>query len=437
MPVTPIEEMSCPVDHTILDPAVQDSPWDFYAELHAQCPVFPVPEIGAVLVTRYEDVRYVLTNPGLFSSSGRGGGTKKGLQVDNALRYQEILRQRGWGHVDTLQRTDPPKHTDYRRRLNRVFTPRRVKDMAAHIDEVSAELIQAVMTREVPTADGGTDRDDRIGETEFVDDFAMPLPGIIIAEQLGLPKSEIRTFKRWADAMLALAMRPLTEEQLMETVETELEAQHHLAAEFERRRSEPTDDLISALVHSHGEGEEPLSMHELQNLMHQLITGGFETTTNALNHGMWLLTRYPVVQARLREDSSLIPAFIEEMLRFEGPVQGLARRATRDVEIAGVTIPTDTMVLVRYGAANRDEAAFDDANEFNIDRDDVHNHMAFGLGAHFCVGAALARQELVSGFTGWLDTTTNIELARPFDGPVHEPSLLLLPVKELPLRFTA
>lgn len=178
-------------------------------------------------------------------------------------------------------------------------------------------------------------------------------------------------------------------------------------------------------------------MHELQNLMHQLITGGFETTTNALNHGMWLLTRYPVVQARLREDSSLIPAFIEEMLRFEGPVQGLARRATRDVEIAGVTIPTDTMVLVRYGAANRDEAAFDDANEFNIDRDDVHNHMAFGLGAHFCVGAALARQELVSGFTGWLDTTTNIELARPFDGPVHEPSLLLLPVKELPLRFTA
>ncbi len=431
MQPTPVSEMACPVDHSLLDPAVQDSPWDFYAELHEKCPVFPIPEMGAVMVTRYEDVRFVLTNPDIFSSSGRGGGgAKKGLQVDNAKRYQAILAERGWGHVETLQRTDPPIHTDYRRRLNRVFTPRRVRLMADHIDEISTELIDTVFERELGAASSG------VGESEFVDDFAMPLPGIIIAEQLGLDRSDIRTFKRWADAMLAISMRPLTEEELLETVETELEAQHHLATEFELRRQHPTDDLISALVHSHGDDEEPLSMHELQNLMHQLVTGGFETTTNALNHGMWLLTRYPEVQERLRGDASLIPAFIEETLRFEGPVQGLARRTTRDVEVADVMVPADTMVLVRYGAANRDDSAFDNAGEFNIDRPDAHQHVAFGLGAHFCVGAALARQELVSGFTNWVDRTSNIELARPFEGPVHEPSLLLLPVKELPLRFT-
>jgi len=424
-----LSAIDCPIDHTMLDPAVQDAPWDFYREVHDKCPVFPIPELGAVMVTRYNDVRFVLTHPELFSNSGRGGGAKKGLQVDKAKRYQQILREKGWGHVETLQRTDPPIHTDYRKRLNRVFTPRRVRTMGEHIDEISADLIDAIVR---PVTDAG----ETSGECEFVSSFSMPLPGIIIAEQLGLDRSDIARFKRWADAMLAISMRPLTDDELIEAVETELDAQHHLAAEFERRRTEPTDDLISALVHSHEPGDEPLSVHELQNLMHQLVTGGFETTTNALNHGIWLLTRYPDVQDRVRNDPSLLASFIEEVLRFEGPVQGLARRATQDVEVGGVTIPEDTMVIVRYGAANRDEEAFDRANEFDIDRADTNRHMAFGLGTHFCVGAALARRELESGFGAWLARTSSIELARPFEGPVHEPSLFLLPIEHLPLRFT-
>jgi cytochrome P450 len=417
-----IGALACPVDHTMLDPAIQDDPWDFYQELHERCPVFPMPEIGAVMVSRYEDVRFVLTNPELFSSSGRGGGAKRGLQVDNARRYQEILRERGWGHVETLQRTDPPVHTSYRRLVAKAFLPRRIADMADHIDDVTRGLIDGLIDR---------------GECEFNLDFAMPLPGIIIAEELGLDSSEIHRFNRWAEAMLALAMRPLTDEEVLETVEIELEAQHHLAAVFEQRRAEPTDDLISTLVHAH-EGEddaEPLTVAELQNLMHQLVTGGFETTTSALNHGMWLLTRYPDVQDRIRRDPTLVPAFIEEVLRFESPVQGLARRATRDVEIDGVVIPEGSMVMIRYGAANRDASVFERADEFDLDRGRNPQHLAFGVGPHFCVGAALARQELLSAFTQWLARTSSIELARPLSRPVHEPSFLLFPMKELPLRF--
>ncbi len=419
-----IGALACPVDHTMLDPVIQDDPWDFYQELHEQCPVFPMPEIGAVMVTRYEDVRYVLTNPELFSSSGRGGGTKKGLQVDNAKRYEAILRERGWGHVETLQRTDPPVHTDYRRLVAKAFLPSRIATMAAHIDDVTRTLIDGLIER---------------GECEFNLEFAMPLPGIIIAEELGLDSSEIHRFNRWAGAMLALAMRPLTDDEVLETVEIELEAQHHLAAVFEARRSEPTADLISTLVHAHEdeEGVEPLTVAELQNLMHQLVTGGFETTTSALNHGMWLLTRYPDVQERVRRDLSLIPRFIEEVLRFESPVQGLARRATRDVEVGGVVIPEGAMVMIRYAAANRDASVFDHADEFDIDRPRNPQHLAFGVGPHFCVGAALARQELVSGFTQWLQRTSSIELARPLVAPVHEPSFILFPMKELPLRFEA
>ena len=417
-----IGALACPVDHTMLDPKIQDDPWDFYQQLHERCPVFPMPEIGAVMVSGYEDVRFVLTNPELFSSSGRGGGAKKGLQVDNARRYQEILRERGWGHVETLQRTDPPVHTSYRRLVAKAFLPSRIADMADHIDDVTCGLIDGLIER---------------GECEFNLDFAMPLPGIIIAEELGLDSAEIHRFNRWAGAMLALAMRPLSDEELLETVAIELEAQHHLAAEFERRRAEPSDDLISTLVHAH-EGEddaEPLTVAELQNLMHQLVTGGFETTTSALNHGMWLLTRYPDVQERIRRDPSLVPAFIEEVLRFESPVQGLTRRATRDVEVGGVVIPEGSMVMIRYAAANRDASVFGRADEFDIDRGRNPQHLAFGVGPHFCLGAALARQELLSAFTQWLERTSSIELAHPLQSPVHEPSFILFPMKELPLRF--
>ena len=416
--------MACPVEHTMLAPEIQDDPWDFYRELHERCPVFPMPEIGAVMVTRYDDVRFVLTNPELFSSSGRGGGTRQGLQVDNARRYQHILRERGWGHVETLQRTDPPVHTDYRRLVAKAFLPRRIKEMAPHIDEVTSELIDVLIGA---------------GECEFNMDFAMPLPGIIIAEELGLDRSEIHRFNRWAEAMLALAMRPLSELELLETVEVELEAQHHLAAVFEQRRREPTNDLISTLVHAHVDeaDAEPLSVAELQNLMHQLVTGGFETTTSALDHGMWLLTRYPDVQERVRADLSLVPTFVEEVLRFESPVQGLSRRATQDVELGGVVIPEGAMVMIRYAAANRDAGVFERADEFDLARAKSPQHLAFGVGPHFCVGAALARQELHSAFTQWLQRTSHIELARPFDGAVHHPSFILFPMKELPLRFTA
>ena len=440
----PLEErlasIACPVDHTMLDPTIQDSPWEFYAELHATCPVFPMPEIGAVMVTRYDDVRFVLTHPELFSSSGKSGKGST-AKAEQSRRYQEILRARGWGHVETLQRTDPPVHTGYRRLVAKAFLPRRIREMTPHIDDVCTTLIDGLV-------DGATAGESV--ECEFHLAFAMPLPGTIIAEELGLDSGDIHRFNRWASAMLAMAMRPLDETQMLEAVETELEAQHHLAAEFERRRTDPKNDLISTLVHAHeGEGDgdddgedgdgndaEPLTVHELQNLMHQLVTGGFETTTSALNHGMWLLTRRPDVQDRVRADLSLVPAFVEEVLRFESPVAGLVRRATQDVELNGTLIPEGAMVMARYQAANRDADAFDHADEFDLDRGRSTPHLAFGVGPHFCVGAALARQELVSAFTIWLQRTSSIELATPFEGPVHEPSFMLFPMVELPIRFT-
>ena len=404
-------------DFSLLDPNIQSNPRPFYALLHEECPVYRMPETGMYMVTRYDDVRAVLRDTERFSNDLVAAA---GMNSGSGDIYQETLKARGWGHVQTLQRTDPPVHGRYRRLLDQVFNIDQVKNLTPHIEQIANELIDRFIDR---------------GECEFVSEYALPLPGIIIAEQLGLNRHDIATFKKWADSILAPAMIPMNEEELLACAEIELEMQHFLARMFEDRRANPRRDLISDLVHARVDGEEPLSVHELQNLMHQLISGGYDTTIAAIANGLWLLLRYPEQMAKLRANPSLIKGFMEESLRYESPVQGLVRRTTCDVEVAGTVIPANSVVIVRYGAANHDPGKFECPHQFDIERSNAGAHMAFGIGTHFCVGRLLARQEIVTGFEVLLSRITDIELARPLPQPPHHPSLLLHPMKELPIRF--
>mgnify|MGYP003301006608 FL=1 len=237
------------------------------------------------------------------------------------------------------------------------------------------------------------------GNCDFNDEFAMRMPGIIIAEQLGLSRDNVATFKKWADSMLGASRAPIaTKEEVTANANIELEAQLFLADVFEDRRKNPKEDLMSAMVHAHGDDEEPLSMHELQNLMHQLITGGYETTQSAINHGMWALIRFPEIADKINEDDSLLKPFTEEVLRWESPVQFLLRRTQKDVEVSGTMIPKDSMVMMGYGPANRDESKFSCPHQFKLDREGVGAHVAFGSGAHHCPGALLGRQEMMRSF---------------------------------------
>ena len=405
-------------EYSLLDPAVQADPFEFYKKLRDECPVYRMPETGMYVVTRFADLAHVLRTPADFSNNLQ---TNAGLQGEGANLHQDILKEKGWAHVQTLQRTDPPQHGRYRKLLNKVFTGKRMKDLTPSIDALCNRLIDNFIDR---------------GRCEYIDEFALAFPGTIIAEQIGLDPSELHRFKRWADAMLAPATKILSPEEMRAVAETEVEAQHYLAEVFAARRAEPKNDIISGLVHAHEEdGEEPLSEHELQNLMHQLITGGYETTTSALAHGMWLIIRYPDQADKVRQDPSLLNNFIEESLRFESPVQGLARQTTRDVELAGTVIPKGAMVLVRYGAANRDEAKFPDADTFDVTRHKAVTHMAFGMGVHSCVGALLARQELRSAYGALLSRLENIEFEIPLPNPPTQPSLFFIPIKEMHLKF--
>jgi cytochrome P450 len=407
----------CPDDFSILDPAVSSNPFDFYDVLREQCPVYQIPETGTYVITKYKDLRQVLKDYGSFTSDVRiaDRGPFADLQ-------QSILREGGgWEHVQTLQRTDPPEHSRYRKLLDRVFTIQRVREMAPYMDQVVNDLI-----------DGFIDS----GKCEFSDDFAMRMPGIIIAEQLGLKREEVSIFKKWADAMLGASRSPIaTEEEIRRDAKIELEAQKFIAEIFEDRKSNPRDDLMSAMVNSQGSREEPLTMNELQNLMHQLITGGFETTQSAINHGMWALIRMPDVAAKLQADISLLKPFVEEVLRWESPVQFLMRQATRDVEMSGTVIPKGALVMVGYGPANRDEEKFGCPSQFDLERKGVGAHLAFGSGPHFCPGALLARQEMMSAFRLIIQRMANFRLAKPLPNPVHSFSMFFLPMHDFHIQF--
>jgi cytochrome P450 len=404
-----------------MDPAVQSCPYDFYAQLRATSPVYLMPETGFYVVTRYEDLRRVLADTETFSNAGpRPAGQLQGATM--AIR-DRMLAERGWVRKQTLQRTDPPEHTRYRKLVNRVFTARRVRtELAPRIDEIVAELIDAFIDR---------------GSCEFMSEFAVLLPALVMTEQLGLDRGQVNTFKDWTYALLAPSTRALGEEEMVAVTEAELEAQHHFAQALEERRARPTEDLTSALVNSHlAGGEEPLTMNELQDLMHQLITGGFETTATAIAHGMRLLLTYPDQMQLLRSDPDrYMQGFVEETLRIESPAQGLTRRTTRDVELSGTLIPEGSVVIVRYGSGNRDESQFPEPERFDITRPNLGTHMAFGNGPHFCVGAALARQEMSSAFAALLTRLEDIRIAAPLPDPLHAPNLFVLVFKEMHLSF--
>lgn len=407
---------------SLLEPEIAACPWQYYAQLREHAPVYRMPETGFYIVSRYEDLKEVVSDPATYSNSivHEQYAGESGSHLGRM--YEERLSEIGWGHVQTLHRTDPPQHSRYRRLLNRALSPERVQGMVPSVHRLTDQLIDAFIDR---------------GSCDFVAEFAFPLPGLVIAEQLGLDSTQITTFKRWADAMLAPAQGLLTDEDAVRHYsDIEAEAQHYLAAVLEERRSNPQDDWMSALVAEPEDGDAPYTMHELQNLMHQLVTGGYTTTADALANAMLLLLEHPEQQALLRADRSLLRNFADEALRHSSSVQGLFRRATRDVVLGGVPIPANSILHIRYGAANRDEAVFEDADAFDVTRANAGKHVGFSRGPHFCVGRALALQEMMIGFDHILDRMDDLALG-PDATLERAPGFFLYSLVDLPITFTA
>ena len=342
------------------DPLIQttsDDPHPVYAWLRDEDPVHFCARRELYVLSRHADVLAAVKDPETFASGD--GIVPSGFQPEEP----------------TIIVMDPPAHTAMRRHVMRAFTPRRMEALTPRVREIARALLA-----------GWPDH----GEVDAFEHFTDPLPIAVMAELLGVDANDRPLFKRCGDAIVYSSGAPA---ETIRAAQQELEA--YLSDVFERRRKSPGADLISLLLSPADDGE-ALSERQLLGLCFTLLVAGTETTTSALGNALWLLERHPDWKRRLAEEPERIPAAVEEILRFESPVQGLSRVVRRDVTLHGRTIPKGARVHLLWASANRDPRAFADPDRFDPERS-PNAHLAFGFGIHFCLGASLARTELRIG----------------------------------------
>jgi cytochrome P450 len=371
-------------------PRWREDPYPAFRELRESAPVHYATESKCYCVARHADVLAVLEDPETFSSRAMftmlmSAGEEKPPPLDwRAIKFlgrfawHTRMNPLGFATARNLIASDPPVHATLRAIVNRGFTPRRIRAWEQRIREIVDQRL-----RELGSACA----------FDVVHELAIPLPVTIIAEMLGVEAERQADFKRWSDAaiegMTGARRRPFPPEDDIATAFIELDA--YLARVVRARRRRPGDDLVSAILESEPGGARLSSMEVIQFVMLLLVAGN-ETTTNLIGNAVSALLDHPRELARVREDPALVPELVEEVLRWDAPIQMVFRNATRDAEIAGTKIPKGAMLALLLGSANRDERRFANAEAFDVGRD-TRGHLAFGFGNHFCLGASLARLE--------------------------------------------
>jgi cytochrome P450 len=413
------EHMTDAAGFTLRDPAIIAEPWPLYARLQAEGGVARDEGTGVYVVAGYRQIQDILRDNDRFSSAV----DRPTLRPGGMPAAAAAIMASGVRPVPTLVGADPPVHTRLRPLVNLVFSADRVERLAPGIAQI---------------VDGLIDGFAEAGACDIVKAFAAPLPLTVISDQLGLERSDIWRVKAWSDAMIEILGLMGDDARLFECAKLQQEAHRYLLDEVVARRSDPRDTLLSALANVRDENGAWLTDPEVLSILIQLMVAGNETTTNTIASGVLILARDPDLQERLRAgDARLLRGFVEEVLRAEAPVQGHYRKAKVDVEIGGVAIPAGAVVHLRYGAGNRDEAMFPNAARIDPQRANAHQHLAFGGGIHFCVGASLARKELMIAFRRLLDRLDEIGLEDPAAPLQRVPSAQHRGLTTLPITFRA
>ena len=396
-----------PIAHAdrLSSPEVIANPYPYYRELRDHSPLnyifLPAGTVAGIeepirawALMKYQDVYGALRDHDTFAS---GRNPLAGKIAPKLALIQD----------------DPPRHTRFRRLVNRTFTQKRIDELTPWIQAVTMELLDEMGS----------------GEIDVIPSFAIPLPVKVIARLLGIPGEDYFTLKRWSDAFLAFSsMAP----------EDRAVSNKEMASYFGRmavaRRKHGAEDLITALVEAEVDGES-LDDAEILGFCMLLLIAGNETTTNLLGNMLGILADRPELWKQLREDRSLVDAVIDETLRFESPIQRLPRNTTKDTELSGIKLPAGSTISVYYGAANRDPLEFPNPDEFRLDRG-LHNHVAFGAGIHYCLGAPLARAEASIALNTLLDRFPRLERG---SAPAvrQSTSLVVFGYQQLPLIFSA
>jgi cholest-4-en-3-one 26-monooxygenase len=400
-------------DVNLLDPDrfAEGTPHDQFALLRREAPVYFHPEPdgpGFWCLTKYADVRHVSKHPELFSSQRQGTMIQDPSAQDLPLIQTIMLNM------------DPPQHRRYRALVNKAFTPRMINDLAPAVDAMVTRIIDGVIER---------------GECDFVDEIAAPLPMEVICEMVGVPSEDRRRIYELGNQMIGVDDPDLNPDPAQmgnhdfQTASAEMFVYAGKLAE--RYRAEPADNLATALLHAEVEGHR-LSELEFNSFFLLLAIAGNETTRTVTTNGMLALMQNPEQFRILRENPALVPSAVEEMIRYAPPVHHFRRTATAATTIRGVEIRENDKVVLWYPSVNRDEEVFPDPNAFDVRRS-PNEHLGFGIGEHFCLGANLARLELHVIVRELVRRLPDLELAA---APRRLRSNFINGVKEMRVRFS-
>ncbi len=392
-------------------------PFDYYREAHeAGVKLEFVAEANAWVVYSYELVSEVTAKPEIYSNDFASLMGAADDEIDAILAE-------GWDNPPTLLTADHPIHTRNRKLVNLAFSAPRVNAIEADMRKKSIELIAKMAEK---------------GSGDFVEDFAIPLPVAMIAQQIGLD-NDPKQVKDWSDAAVDRFSQLISRERELECARSFVDYQRYMKGLIDDRRANGGDDLLTDLVEARVEGETPLTDEEIMSIMQQFMVAGNETTTSTIAGGLLQLIRNPDQMAKAKDaaggrDPKLIQNMVEEMLRYESPSAGIWRVVKQDVELGGEKIAAGSMLQVRYAAANRDPAKFEDPDAFLIDRKNARAHLAFGKGPHMCVGNMLSRKEMFVAFDELLERLDNFQLADE-DAITVLPNIMLRGVTKLPITY--
>lgn len=388
-----------------------ENPYPFYTRVRHEEPITFSPDLNAWIVTCYKDIQSILLQPEMFSSCDTL--TSPVTFCPQAL--EELVQ--GYLPVPIVLNSDGAEHTRFRVPLMKAFAPARIRALEPFIRKVAHELIDAFF---------------HMQRTDIVSQFAYPLALEVVLTLLGIPRQDIERTRQWSQDWLMLMSVQLDEERQVQYAQSTVAFQRYLASLIAERRNAPQDDLISALI-LYASGEEPLTETELVITLQGLILAGHESTTNMIGTGLLLLLEQPEHWRTLCDHPEYIPSTVEEILRFDAPIQMFARTTTQEVTVGGVTLPEEASLLLIYGSGNRDEAVFAQADEFQLQRTPNH-HLAFGHGVHFCVGAALARLEGRIAFEVLCQRLPHLRLV-PGQELTHIPTLLFRGYERLEVEW--
>jgi cytochrome P450 len=351
-----------------------DDPFPVYRQLRDEAPAYRDDDLGFWALSRYDDVARALHDPDTFCS-------RFGITLEEGSALPMLLT------------TDPPGHTALRRLVSRAFTPRRVADLESAIRTLSTGYLDRLRDR---------------AAADLIVDYAAPLPMDVISRLLGVPDGDQEELRGWSDALLHRA------EGDMEVTPAGIDAAYQLYKYFsafvaERRAAPGDDDLAGALLAAESDGDR-LTDDQVVGFLFLLIIAGNETTTKLLGNCLLAMQRFPRERAKVIADPARIPDAVEEILRYEGSTQVMARTLTREVALHGRKMPRGDKVLLLLGSGNRDERVWDDADAYDIDRSWPTHHLAFGHGIHVCLGAALARLEMRVGLEEFLGRHPGYEI---------------------------